>query len=63
MFTNGQLIFAGFFVVAFIILMVFSYRKDIKNHQKYYKNTALKVGIWLIVAVAVFSAIRIYSKM
>ena len=63
MFTNGQLIFAGFFVVAFIILMVISYRKDIKNHQKYYKNTALKVGIWLIIAVAIFSAIRIYSKM
>ncbi len=63
MFTKGQLIFAGFFVVAFIILMIFSYRKDIKNHQKYYKNTALKVGIWLIIAVAVFSAIRIYSKM
>ena len=63
MFTNGQLIFAGFFVVAFIILMIFSYRKDIKNHQIYYKNTALKVGIWLIIAVAAFSAIRIYSKM
>jgi cytochrome bd-type quinol oxidase subunit 1 len=63
MFTNGQLIFAGFFVVAFIILMVFSYRKDIKNHKIYYKNTALKVGIWLIIAVAAFSAIRIYSKM
>jgi len=63
MFTNGQLIFAGFFVVAFIILMIFSYRKDIKNHKIYYKNTALKVGIWLIIAVAAFSAIRIYSKM
>lgn len=63
MFTRGQLIFAGIFVVAFVSIMIWSYRKDIKNHQKYYKNTALKVGIWLIVAVALFSAIRIYSKM
>lgn len=63
MFTKGQLIFAGFFVIAFISLMIWSYRKDIKNHKKYYKNTALKVGIWLVVAVAVFSAIRIYSKL
>lgn len=63
MFTRGQLIFAVFFVVAFVSIMIWSYRKDIKNHQKYYKNTALKVGIWLIVAVALFSAIRIYSKM
>ena len=63
MFTNGQLIFAAFFVVAFIILMIFSYRKDIKNHKRFYKNTALKVAFWMIITVAVFSAIRIYSKM
>ena len=63
MFTKGQLIFAGFFVIAFIALMIWSYRKDIQNHKKYYKNTALKVGFWLIVSVAIFSAIRIYSKM
>lgn len=62
MFTEGQLIFAGFFVVAFIILMIWSYRKDTKNHKKYYKNTALKVGLWIIIAVALFSFIRIYSK-
>ena len=62
MFTNGQLIFAGFFVIAFIILMILSYRKDIVNHKKYYKNTALKVGFWMILAVVIFSAIRIYSK-
>ena len=62
MFTNGQLIFAGFSVIAFIILMIWSYRKDIVNHKKYYKNTALKVGFWMILAVVIFSAIRIYSK-
>ena len=62
MFSKGQLIFAIFFVIAFIIVMVYSYRKDIKNHQKYYKNAALKVGIWMVVAVVVWSAIRIYSK-
>lgn len=62
MFTKGQLIFAVFFVVAFIALMIWSYRKDIKNHKKYYKNTALKVGFWLVVTVVIWSAIRIYSK-
>lgn len=63
MFSKGQLIFAVFFVIAFIIVMIYSYRKDIKNHKKYYKNTALKVGFWMIVAVVVWSAIRIYSKL
>ncbi|NVK52396.1 MAG: hypothetical protein HWD85_05635 [Flavobacteriaceae bacterium] len=62
MFTNGQLIFAGFFVVAFIAVMIWSYRKDIQNHKKYYKNTALKVGFWMLVVIVVWSAIRIYSK-
>ena len=62
MFTNGQLIFAGFFVIAFLILMIWSYRKDIKSHKIYYQNTALKVGFWLVVAIVAWSAIRIYSK-
>jgi heme/copper-type cytochrome/quinol oxidase subunit 2 len=62
MFTKGQLIFAGFFFVAFIFLMIWSYRKDIINHKKYYKNTALKVGFWITLAILIFSAIRIYSK-
>lgn len=62
MFTKGQLIFAGFFVVAFVTLMIWSYRKDIQNHKKYYKNAAVKVGFWMVVVIVVWSAIRIYSK-
>ena len=62
MFTKGQLIFAGFFVFSFVLVMIYSYRKDIKNHKIYYKNTALKVGFWMIIAIVIFSAIRIYSK-
>ncbi|APU69049.1 MAG: hypothetical protein VX712_02825 [Bacteroidota bacterium] len=39
MFSTGQLIFAGFFVVAFVIVMIFSYRKDKRLHKKYYKGS------------------------
>lgn len=39
MFSTGQLIFAGIFLVVFIIIMIFSYRKDLKLHKKYYKGT------------------------
>ncbi|MAM18634.1 MAG: hypothetical protein ABGW91_12535 [Christiangramia sp.] len=39
MFSTGQLIFAGFFVVAFVIVMIFSYRKDKQLHKKYYKGS------------------------
>ena len=29
MFSQGQLLFAGFFFVAFVITMIYAYRKDI----------------------------------
>ncbi|MCB7481381.1 hypothetical protein [Christiangramia sediminis] len=39
MFSTGQLIFAGLFLIAFIIVMIFSYRKDTRLHNKYYKGS------------------------
>ena len=54
MFTQGQLIFAGFFLIAFTITMNWSYRKDIKIHKKYYKNS-------FIVIIAVFLIIAIFT--
>ena len=56
MFSKGQLIFAVIFVIAFTILMIWSYRKDIKLHKYYYKN------IW-IVAVGVIMAITIFATL
>lgn len=38
MFTKGQLIFAGFFVVAFVTAMIIAYRKDKALHQRFYKG-------------------------
>ncbi len=52
MFSKGQLIFAALFVVVFTISMIWSYRKDIKIHRKYYKNTFIVViTIFLIIAI------------
>jgi cytochrome bd-type quinol oxidase subunit 1 len=39
MFSTGQWIFAAFFVVAFVVLMLFSYKKDKVLHKKYYKGS------------------------
>ncbi|MCP9198371.1 hypothetical protein MKO06_00515 [Gramella sp. GC03-9] len=57
MFSTGQLIFAGFFVVAFIIVMIFSYRKDIRLHRKYYKGS-LYVLIGFIVFILLLFLIK-----
>jgi len=54
MFSKGQLIFAALFVIAFTILMIWSYRKDIKIHKKHYKNS-------FIVIIAVFLIIAIFT--
>ena len=54
MFTQGQWIFAGFFLVAFITLMVFSYRKDFKLHKQYYKGSIWILVVFLLFIVSLF---------
>lgn len=52
MFSQGQLIFAGFFLVAFIIILIISYRKDLKLHKKYYKGSLyVLAGFLLFIAI------------
>ncbi|MCF6279881.1 MAG: hypothetical protein L3J14_05980 [Flavobacteriaceae bacterium] len=50
MFTSGQKIFAVIFFISFVILMIYSYRKDLKSHKIHYKNTF----VILIVMIAIF---------
>ncbi len=52
MFTTGRIIFASLFFIAFVILMVISYKKDAKNNKKHYQNAALYVAIGLAVTIA-----------
>ncbi|GAA4644646.1 hypothetical protein GCM10023115_26060 [Pontixanthobacter gangjinensis] len=54
MFSTGQLIFAAFFVVAFIIVMIFSYRKDIKLHKKYYRGSVYVLVGFIIFILLLF---------
>ena len=58
MFTKGRIIFAIIFIIAFIIFMVISYKKDAKNHEGYYKNAAIKVAIYGTIAIFIFVALR-----
>jgi cytochrome bd-type quinol oxidase subunit 1 len=39
MMSKGQLMFACFFVVVFVIAMIYAYRKDIAKNRNYYKGT------------------------
>jgi hypothetical protein len=49
MFTNGQLIFAVLFAIAFIAALIYTYRKDFKLHQKYYRGS-----VWVLIAFISF---------
>lgn len=52
MFTTGQLIFAVLFFIAFVVVIFFSYRKDLKLHRKYYKGTLfILLGFLLFIAL------------
>jgi len=57
MFSTNQLIFAVIFFIAFVVVMIFSYRKDKKLHKKYYKGT-----IWILVGFLVFVGILLLVK-
>ncbi|MCB0463584.1 MAG: hypothetical protein R2816_09370 [Flavobacteriaceae bacterium] len=49
MFSNGQIIFGILFALAFILVLIFAYRKDLKLHKKYYKGSA-----WVLIAFIAF---------
>ncbi len=56
MLSEGQKIFAILFVIAFLAVMVWSYRKDITLHKIYYKNTYIVI-IGILVVIGLFTAI------
>ncbi|SDE90543.1 hypothetical protein SAMN05421855_103285 [Ulvibacter litoralis] len=57
MFSPNQLIFAIFFVVAFVIVMIFTYRKDKNLHKKYYKGS-----FWILIGFVVFIGLLLLIK-
>lgn len=61
MFTQGQWIVAILFVVAFTVLMVYSYRKDSTLHKRHYKG-AIWVLVGLIVFILLLFAIKLYGN-
>jgi hypothetical protein len=61
MFSQGQLIFAGCFFVAFVIAMIFAYRKDVKMHKIFYEGNH-KILIGFIIFIGILFMIKIFFK-
>ena len=56
MFSSGQKLFALFFIIVFVAVMIWSYRKDIYLHKIYYKKVWV-VALGIIVVIAAFAII------
>ncbi|PDH44144.1 MAG: hypothetical protein CND43_03180 [Flavobacteriales bacterium MED-G15] len=61
MFSQGQLLFAVFFVLAFISIMVFSYRKDIRSHKVHYKGS-LKILLVFVMSLIGLFLIKYFTQ-
>ena len=58
MFSTDQWIFAAIFLIAFIVILVFSYRKDLRQNRTYFKN-----AIWILVGFIVFILLILVLKL
>jgi len=56
MFSTGQIYFALFFVVVFVGILIWTYRKDLKLHKIHYKN-AYVVALAALAIIALFTII------
>lgn len=55
MFTTGRIAFALIFFVAFVLIMVYAYRKDLKiNRSQFPETWKILVGILLIFSILFF---------
>ncbi len=61
MFSQGQLVFAGCFFVAFVIAMIFAYRKDVALHKRFYKGN-YKILIGFLLFIGLLFLIKIFFK-
>jgi len=54
MFSSGQIIFAIFFIVVFIAIMIYAYRKDLSLHRKYYKGSIRVLFVFVAFIILIF---------
>jgi hypothetical protein len=57
MFSTGQIYFAVFFILTFVITMIAVYRKDLKAMKPFYKGT-----YWILIGFLVFIGLLFLIK-
>lgn len=54
MFSTGQMIFAAIFFIVFVAVIIYSYRKDINLHKKYYKGSLFVLAGFIVFILLLF---------
>jgi hypothetical protein len=57
MFSTGQIYFAVFFILTFVITMIAVYRKDLKGMKPFYKGT-----YWILIGFLIFIGLLFLIK-
>lgn len=61
MFSSGQWLFAGFFIIIFVTAMIYAYRKDKTLHKVFYKGN-WKILIGFLIFIGFLFIIKVYFK-
>ena len=61
MFSQGQLVFAALFVITFIVAAIYSYKKDLKIHNTFYKGN-YKILIGFGIFIGILFLIKVFFK-
>lgn len=57
MFSTGQIVFAGIFILVFAISIALTYKKDKNLHNTYYGNVR-----WIAISIVIFIVILFLIK-
>lgn len=60
MFSNGQWIFGILFALVFVMVLIYTYRKDLKLHKNYYKGS-LWVLLIFVSMLLILVSIKFFS--
>ena len=61
MFTTGRIVFTLLFLVGFIILMLYAYRKDLKAVRQHFPKSYLLIVTILLIFSGLFLVIKVKS--
>jgi len=62
MFSTGQIYFAIIFVIVFVTIMFFVYKKDLNLHKLHYKGSSKWVLVGFISFVIILFILKYYLK-